>query len=71
MLKAIVKFVVERLSERTTWVGILAALGVAVSATVAQLQAIGDLGVALAAAILVFGKDSFLAPDKPEDPPVA
>lgn len=68
-MKAILKYIVERLAERTTWVGILAAAGVALALTVQQLEVIGNLGSALAAAILVFGKDTFLSPDKKEDTP--
>jgi len=67
---AIIKYVFERLAERTTWVGILAALGMAVSWTSEQLEVFGNLGVALAAAILVFFKDKFLAPPKDETPVV-
>lgn len=62
---AIIKYVFERLAERTTWVGILAALGMAVSWTSEQLEVFGNLGVAVAAAILVFFKDKFLT--KPKD----
>lgn len=58
-MEAVIKYLLERLSERTTWTGILAAVGVAVSATVEQLQAVGDLGVALAAALLIFGKNKW------------
>jgi hypothetical protein len=67
---AIIKYVFERLAERTTWVGILAALGMAVSWTSEQLEVFGNLGVALAAAILVFFKDKFLAPPKDDGPVV-
>lgn len=68
-MKAVLKYLVERLAERTTWVGILAAAGVALALTGPQLEVIGNLGSALAAAILVFGKDSFLSPDKETVPP--
>ena len=61
---SIIKYVVERLSERTTWVGILVALGMAVSWSAEQLEVFGNLGVALAAAILVFFNDKFLADPK-------
>jgi uncharacterized membrane protein len=67
-MKAVLKYLVERLAERTTWVGILAAAGVALALTAPQLEVIGNLGSALAAAILIFGKDSFLA-DKKDTPP--
>lgn len=63
----IIKYVVERLAERTTWVGLLAALGMAVSWSSEQLESFGNLGVALAAAVLVFFKDKFLT--KPKDEP--
>lgn len=66
----IIKYVFERLAERTTWVGLLAALGMAVSWTQEQLEVFGNLGVAIAAAVLIFFKDAFLAPPKEEDPPV-
>jgi len=65
-MNGIVKYVLDRLSERTTWVGLLAALGMAVSWSSEQLAAFGDLGIALAAAVLVFFKDKLLAP--PKDP---
>jgi len=68
-MKAVIKYIVERLAERTTWVGILAAAGVVLSLTVQQLEVVGNLGSALAAALLVFGKDSFLSPDKETVPP--
>jgi hypothetical protein len=65
---AIIKYIIERLSERTTWVGLLAALSMAVSLTVEQLEAVGTLGVAIASAVLVFFKDKFLVPSKDKSP---
>lgn len=59
-MTSVIKYIVERLAERTTWVGLLAALGMAVSWSTEQLQVFGDLGVAVAAAILVFFKDKLL-----------
>jgi len=67
---AIIKYIIERLSERTTWIGLLAALSMAVSLTVEQLEAVGTLGVAIASAVLVFFKDKFLTPPKDEPPVV-
>lgn len=67
---SVIKYVVERLAEKTTWVGLLAAISMAVALTAEQLEAVGSLGVALASAILVFFKDSFLAPPKDEPPVV-
>jgi hypothetical protein len=67
---SVIKYIVERLAEKTTWVGLLAAISMAVSLTVEQLEAVGTLGVAMASAVLVFFKDSFLAPPKDEPPVV-
>jgi len=67
---SIFKYIAERLAERTTWVGILAALGMAVSWSTEQLEVFGNLGVAVAAAILVFFKDKFLTKPKDETPVV-
>lgn len=58
-MEAVIKYVVERLSERTTWIGLLAAVGVAVNVGAEELEAIGNLGVALASAVLVFGKNKW------------
>lgn len=66
-MNSIIKYIVERLAERTTWVGLLAALGMAVSWSSEQLEAFGTLGVAIAAAVLVFFKDKLLI--KPEETP--
>jgi hypothetical protein len=67
---SVIKYIVERLAERTTWVGLLAAISMAVSLTVEQLEAVGSLGVAIASAVLIFFKDKFLAPPKDETPVV-
>ena len=64
---SVIKYIVERLAEKTTWIGLLAAISMAVSLTVEQLEAVGTLGVAISSAVLIFFKDKFLAP--PEDTP--
>lgn len=67
---SVIKYIFERLAEKTTWVGLLAAISMAVSLTVEQLEAVGQLGVAIASAVLIFFKDKFLAPPKDEPPVV-
>lgn len=68
-MNAIIKYVIERLSERTTWIGLLGAISMAVNLTVEQLEAVGTLGVAVASAVLIFFKDKLIAP--PKDEPTA
>lgn len=68
-MNSVIKYLVERLAERTTWVGLIAAAGVALPLASEELEAIGNLGVAAAAALLVFGKSRWFAP-KEETPTV-
>lgn len=52
------KYVLDRLKERSTWLGLVALVTTAgVALDPAQAEAIVSLGVALAGAVAVFTKD--------------
>lgn len=62
-MNSVLKYIVERLAERTTWIGLAVALAAAVPTLVAEeLEAIGTLVGAAAGALLVFGKSRWFAP---------
>jgi len=58
MLKNFLKWVADRLSERSTWLGITGlATAAGLNANPDQVQAVTTLGVAIAGAVLTFTKD--------------
>ena len=58
-MKDVLKFVLDRLKEKTTWIGLtgfITALGVSISPE--QAEAIAAAGVGVAGAILAFTKEN-------------
>lgn len=57
-MELIVKFVVDRMKERSTWiglVGLLSSVGIALEPS--MVEAIASVGVALSAVVMILTKD--------------